>query len=164
MCHRSCRHFEDRVRIVNMDNLAHPEYMMFKQRLKSFTSWPPQLNQKKTDLAHAGLFYSNVSDRVVCFACGVMLYGWNPQDNPWLEHCKYAAGHCAYLNMVGDFGLFVPMHGDSNTHRVSNEVLDQQRITPFSLWTRGNAAGLDTPDAGNTGTSYNDSADRTDKE
>lgn len=135
-----------------MDNLAHPEYLLFKHRLKSFTSWPPQLSQNKTDLAQAGLFYNNVSDRVVCFACGVMLYEWKPHDDPWIEHCKHAR-HCVYLNMVGGARLFLPQHDGSNTRGVpatSNEMLHQQRTNPSNpfrgLWAQGATAGLDSPD------------------
>ena len=148
---RNCRQFEDRLRIDNMDlgNLAHPEYLMFKQRLESFTSWPPQLSQDKTVLAQAGLFYSNVSDRVVCFACGVKLYGWKSDDDPWMEHHKHAS-HCVYLNMVGSDRILERQHDGSNTPGLSSyEMFHQQRTTPSStsrgLWTHSEA-GIDSPD------------------
>ena len=141
----NCCHFEGRLRIDNMDlgNLAHPEYLLFKQRLKSFTSWPPQLRQDKTVLAQAGLFYSNVSDRVVCFACGVKLYGWKSHDDPWIEHYNYAR-HCVYLNMVGSDRLSAHQHDWS-----SYEMLHHERTTQSNASSElcaHSEAGLDNPD------------------
>ena len=131
---------------MDLGNLAHPEYLLFKQRLKSFTSWPPQLSQDKTVLAQAGLFYSNVSDRVVCFACGVNLYGWKSHDEPWIEHYKYAR-HCLYLNMVGNDRLSADKHD-----RPSYQMSQQERTTlsgaSSELWTHSQG-GLDSPDVWN---------------
>lgn len=85
---------------MGLNFLAYPDYLSFKQRVNSFTWWPHQLAQKNINLAHAGFFYSNMGDKVTCFACGVKLYGWNIRDDPWIEHYKYAR-HCVYLEMVG---------------------------------------------------------------
>lgn len=132
---------------MEISKVAHPDYAMFKQRLESFTLWPPQLSQKKTDLAHAGLFYSNVSDRVTCFACGVMLYGWKPQDDPWIEHYHHTK-RCVYLNMVGGVRLLVHDHGGPGCLWAKpKEVLARQSTTPpnplHGAWTH---AGMDEPD------------------
>ena len=97
--------------------------MMFKHRLNSYSSWPPQIAQTKQDLAHAGLFYSNVSDRVTCFACGVMLYGWKIRDDPWIEHYNHVRD-CFYLNMVGGVRLVVhdrPIAGTNPDKREDRE-------------------------------------------
>ena len=75
--------------------------------MKTFTAWPPKLAQCKHDLASAGLFYSNVCDKVTCFACGVMLYGWKTKDNPWIEHYTHSKD-CVYLKTVGGVRLVVP--------------------------------------------------------
>ncbi len=29
------------------------------------------------------------ADRCVCFACESALYNWDPDDDPWAEHCKW---------------------------------------------------------------------------
>ena len=98
---------------MGLNILAYPDYLLFKHRVVSFKSWPPQLSQKNTDLANAGFFYSNVSDRVTCFACGVRLYGWKIRDDPWIEHYKNAK-HCLYLNMVGGVRIVEPKHGGTD--------------------------------------------------
>lgn len=85
---------------MDYNNLAHPRYLSYNDRLETFTRWPPQLVQTKWLLAHAGFFYSNENDKVTCFACGVNIYGWKTQDEPWREHHKYSS-HCRYLNVVG---------------------------------------------------------------
>ena len=74
---------------MDMQQIAHPEYVLFKDRLATYSLWPPQLTQTDYKLAQAGLFYSNVSDRVTCFACRILLWGWKEDDDPWLEHYKH---------------------------------------------------------------------------
>ena len=78
----------------------HPQYLWYKDRLATFTMWPPQLMQNKRTLARCGLFYGNVSDHVTCFSCGLTLYGWKPTDNPWIEHYRLSKD-CSYLKLVG---------------------------------------------------------------
>lgn len=78
----------------------HPQYIWFENRLCTFTMWPPQLAQNKRTMARCGLFYSNVSDRVTCFSCGVTLFGWKLEDDPWIEHQRLSKD-CLYLQMVG---------------------------------------------------------------
>lgn len=90
---------------MDANKLVYPDYLLFKRRLQSFTAWPPQISQQKTDLANAGFFYSNVSDKVTCFACGVVLCGWRPWDDPWIEHDRHTRS-CLYLKMVGGVRLF----------------------------------------------------------
>ena len=106
---------------MDLHNLAHPEYSFFKDRLASYSLWPPQLSQSDYSLAHAGLFYSNVSDRVTCFACGIMLWGWKSNDDPWLEHFIHGK-NCFYMKMVGG----VRLKGLSGTPAMSSK--------PYDLW------------------------------
>ena len=124
-----------------MDSIAHPEYLLFKDRLKTFTAWPPQLSQRKENLSHAGLFYSNVSDRVTCFACGVMLYGWKPRDDPLIEHYNHAR-HCVYLQMIGGVRLFVLPHGSS----VPSGVRDKTYSSSTFAKPRADTVDKDQPD------------------
>lgn len=39
------------------------------------------------------------SDKVRCFHCDVLLYNWEPEDNPWVEHAKWYPG-CQYVRLV----------------------------------------------------------------
>ena len=106
---------------MDLQKLAYPEYISFKDRLASYSLWPPQLSQSDYSLAHAGLFYSNVSDRVTCFACGVMLWGWKADDDPWLQHYKHGR-NCFYMKMVGG----VRLEDNCSTPAMSTK--------PYEMW------------------------------
>ena len=121
---------------MDKSNLAHPHYLMYKSRLKTFATWPPQLAQTKWELARAGFLYRNESDKVTCFACGVSLYGWKTEDDPWREHNKHS-GNCPYLNIVCTFD------GDGNRgDRIMDNILQDQSNEWFP-----NNVTMDEPDA-----------------
>ncbi|XP_060586406.1 baculoviral IAP repeat-containing protein 7-B-like [Ruditapes philippinarum] len=67
----------------------HPEYQTFEARLGSFTNWPPHMIQTPNQLAEAGLYHTGHEDRVRCFACDGGLQHWDPEDDPWTEHCRW---------------------------------------------------------------------------
>ena len=35
-------------------------------------------------------------DNVCCFACDASLWCWDPEDDPWIEHCRLSPT-CPYL-------------------------------------------------------------------
>ncbi|XP_053396579.1 death-associated inhibitor of apoptosis 1-like [Mercenaria mercenaria] len=70
-------------------NYRHPEYQTLQSRLSSFRSWPQHMIQTPQQLADAGLFYTGFEDRVRCFACDGGLQRWDPDDDPWTEHCRW---------------------------------------------------------------------------
>ena len=140
-----------------------PQYIRYEDRLASFAAWPPQISQNKTTLARCGLFYSNVSDHVNCFSCGVTLYGWKPEDNPWREH-KRLSKNCIYLSMVGvDVDLDIPNHyqwietttsedinqkkGDewkplTSNHTMCNATRNIWQKSPQVSWTKSQAVSI----------------------
>jgi hypothetical protein len=67
-------------------------------RLRSYRGWPAQVRQTPRALAAAGLLYTGNGDRCKCFWCGGELYGWNPDDDPWVEHEKWFP-HCGFLRI-----------------------------------------------------------------
>lgn len=77
----------------------YPELSRPYAREKTFRWWPIALNQKPKDLVDAGFFYTNIGDRVTCFSCGIAIGQWEPTDDPWLEHIKYA-DNCEYLRLM----------------------------------------------------------------
>jgi baculoviral IAP repeat-containing protein 7/8 len=79
------------------DEVAHPEYRLPSQRIKTFVTWPVALRQKPEDLVRAGFYYSGQSDYTICFSCGVLVGNWEPTDNPWVEHEKLLLKPCNYL-------------------------------------------------------------------
>ncbi|KAM0683508.1 hypothetical protein MDAP_001077 [Mitosporidium daphniae] len=82
------------------DEVACPLVTMHleRSRLFSFTSgWPhkddglQEFKASPFSLAASGFFfYPSLSsnDQVVCYQCGLALSGWEPDDDPWFEHCK----------------------------------------------------------------------------
>lgn len=75
------------------------EFITLDARLKTFQTWPPGLSQKPKDLAEAGLYYTGVSDEVKCFHCDGGLKGWEPNDNPWIEHAKWYP-YCRHIILL----------------------------------------------------------------
>lgn len=86
------------------DNLAQriaqfPAYKLEAARLRTYNDWPKALKQTPEQLSDAGFFYTKISDRVVCFNCGMGLRSWDDEDAPWEEHAKYSP-NCEYLILV----------------------------------------------------------------
>lgn len=126
-------------------HLAHPSYVYFRKRLDSFASWPPQMRPKPCDLAHAGYFYTNLSDKVCCFACGLMMHDWNRDDDPWLEHHRHTR-HCVYLKMVGGVRLWSESSTCQESRRNPRE--NSNASTSAKVFLRKDIAlGIDEPDA-----------------
>ncbi|KAL4225552.1 hypothetical protein ACF0H5_016240 [Mactra antiquata] len=67
----------------------HPDYRLHSARLATFDSWPSTHGQTPEQLADAGLFYTGYDDLVRCFSCDGGLRRWEPDDNPWIEHCRW---------------------------------------------------------------------------
>ncbi|XP_060600378.1 baculoviral IAP repeat-containing protein 3-like [Ruditapes philippinarum] len=67
----------------------HPEYRTMEARLLTFTNWPRHMIQTPQRLAEAGLYYIGIDDHVRCFACDGGLRRWDPEDDPWTEHCRW---------------------------------------------------------------------------
>ncbi|GAB1598629.1 hypothetical protein Ahia01_000140100 [Argonauta hians] len=81
------------------------EYYMHleTERLQTFTSWPFQEGCSCTPeaMAAAGFYYCGSDkdpDYVRCFACQKELDGWEPQDDPWLEH-KSHSKNCKFVKL-----------------------------------------------------------------
>lgn len=66
-----------------------PELQTMQARLNTFTNWPGTLQQTPEILADAGMYYTGTDDCVRCFACDGGLQRWDPQDDPWIEHCRW---------------------------------------------------------------------------
>lgn len=90
------------LRILGIDTMYKAEYPHFKHlsaRLRSFDTWPVGIAQKRENLAAAGFVYFGVSDALVCYHCGVSLSGWEPNDDPWIEHSKKSP-QCQHVIMT----------------------------------------------------------------
>lgn len=69
--------------------LEFPEYGIELARLRSFDEWPRSMKQKPEQLSDAGFFYTEKSDRVICFSCGGGLRDWDEKDDPWEQHALW---------------------------------------------------------------------------
>ncbi|KAL8562474.1 hypothetical protein ACOMHN_008618 [Nucella lapillus] len=76
-----------------------PSMAVEPERLATFVSWPAQMKQKPAVLAQAGLYYIGDGDKVKCFHCDVLLYNWEPEDDPYEEHARWFPD-CQYLRLV----------------------------------------------------------------
>lgn len=57
-------------------------------RRASFEEWPGV--QDKDVMAENGFYFNGRADSVNCFYCGIGLQNWEPKDEPWAEHGKFA--------------------------------------------------------------------------
>lgn len=80
----------------------YPEYVNFTERFATFNEWPKFLKgPSKRDLARAGFIYTQIGDKVTCFSCGMTLKNWEPLDDAYNEHLRWAKC-CPYAKMVTD--------------------------------------------------------------
>lgn len=63
-----------------------------ENRLKSFSKDWPHTRLSPEKLARSGFYHTPTPqhpDRCICFICESALYNWDPDDDPWEEHCKW---------------------------------------------------------------------------
>ncbi|KAK7503063.1 hypothetical protein BaRGS_00005689 [Batillaria attramentaria] len=68
-------------------------------RLETFESWPAQMKQRPEQLSQAGLYYIGDSDKTKCFHCDGLLYNWEPDDDPFVEHARWFP-QCQYIRLI----------------------------------------------------------------
>ncbi|KAK3580654.1 hypothetical protein CHS0354_017925 [Potamilus streckersoni] len=66
-----------------------PVYSSYQVRLSTFANFPAIYGADVHRMAAAGLYYTGHHDMVRCYACGGALKSWEPEDDPWEEHCKW---------------------------------------------------------------------------
>ncbi|XP_076309065.1 baculoviral IAP repeat containing deterin [Tachypleus tridentatus] len=74
-----------------------------KNRLESFKNWPFELDCNCTPekLAGSGFYYCPTDrepDLVRCYVCFKELDGWEPEDDPWKEHCSHSK-KCLFVKL-----------------------------------------------------------------
>ncbi|XP_060069244.1 baculoviral IAP repeat-containing protein 3-like [Ylistrum balloti] len=82
--------------------LAHPRFSLYADRIKTFSSWPTDLNQQPHDLVAAGFFYQGTADIVTCYSCGGSLKEWEPVDDPMIEHAHWFPSCQFLLQLKGE--------------------------------------------------------------
>lgn len=83
---------------VKVDSIPMETMKMYKEseRLKSFNDWPFKDDCLCTArmMAEAGFYHTpsnNEPDLVTCCVCYKELDGWEPTDDPWVEHKSHSA-------------------------------------------------------------------------
>lgn len=76
-----------------------PEFAIETIRLRTFDDWPKIMKQKPEAMSDAGFFYTQISDRVLCFSCGGGICKWEENDDPWEQHAIWYS-KCEYLLLV----------------------------------------------------------------
>ena len=87
-------------------------FVTMQSRLKTYPyNWSPEFCPlSASSLAEAGFFYSGLLQRqlepgkqpetlydgVTCFHCGLKIFDWKPQDDPWKEHFRWSK-ECYFL-------------------------------------------------------------------
>ena len=71
----------------------------YKNRQRTFDTYPKQMLPDKFQLARAGLYYTGKSDICQCFRCHVKLNSWERDDDAIKEHFKLSS-NCEYMKMV----------------------------------------------------------------
>jgi hypothetical protein len=80
-------------------NRKKKNYHFCEERLRSFQNCnKSNMNVNTCDLVKAGFYYNGdgTNDSVKCFSCDVELVGWEPSDDPMVEHCKNEP-NCKYV-------------------------------------------------------------------
>ncbi|KAL3882756.1 hypothetical protein ACJMK2_029067 [Sinanodonta woodiana] len=75
-----------------------PEYSSYQVRLSTFANFPAIYGVDVHRIAAAGLYYTGHEDIVRCYACDGALKRWEPEDDPWEEHCKWFPD-CPHLEL-----------------------------------------------------------------
>jgi hypothetical protein len=83
------------------NNALETEFSNYDERLKSFKNWPANLKQTPIKLANVGFYYIGGDDKVKCYKCGVILYRWEDDDDPFEGHQEHSP-NCEHLKVIED--------------------------------------------------------------
>ena len=120
-----------------------------EKRLETFSSWPRGLRQNGLTMAKAGFYYTGLGDNVRCYHCDGGLYGWMPNDCPWIEHARWYP-HCPHLNLIK--GRKFAQDIERGNNPVGRQTSERSIMSPVSEASEANSArseaihGADIPD------------------
>ena len=87
-----------------------------------------------TSVWEAGFYYTGVSDRVVCFCCGLEVHDWSRNDDPWVVHARYSSKCPFLLQKKGED--FANNHAGASQMRTGKALMSskQARLESFEKW------------------------------
>ncbi|XP_069125175.1 uncharacterized protein [Argopecten irradians] len=94
------------------DRPKHMKYSAITVRMSSFKGWSSYTGQHPRELASAGFFYAGYADLVTCWFCNVRLQQWDTNDDPWIEHAKFAPT-CLFLRRNNGDEFIALVHEDN---------------------------------------------------
>lgn len=71
------------------NDFIHPRYKYYLRRRDSFNYMPIELSTRKCWFAAGGFFYSEITNHVHCYACGLTISNWGPETDPWVLHNRH---------------------------------------------------------------------------
>ena len=68
-----------------------------RARTYTFLNWP-SITPSAQEMAYAGWWYTNITDRVICIHCDAMFHNWSETDRPYEVH-RLRSPQCYYIRM-----------------------------------------------------------------
>jgi hypothetical protein len=122
-----------------------PDYQNYEARLETFRNYSPSLPLSKQDLAAAGFIFQKEPDFTECFACNMVLKGWEEGDNPMDEHRKLAPG-CPFVQTVDRAEIALPYEFPMlPSQRQGHGLLSVDTNEPKFTLTDSDDLGLESP-------------------
>ncbi|MDD7805837.1 MAG: RING-HC finger protein [Endozoicomonas sp. (ex Botrylloides leachii)] len=136
---------------LSLNNPTSPHMQHYQTRQATFNdSWPTRIKATKEQIAKAGFFYLNESDKTKCFYCNGGLQNWDDNDDPFIEHAKWFP-RCAFI--ISTLGVTY-VKGILDRHPNLNRPLIRNPVTLDNLTATINSKQPDnTPHTTHTTTS-----------
>ncbi|XP_065340488.1 baculoviral IAP repeat-containing protein 7-B-like [Cloeon dipterum] len=84
----------------------YPEFAIYTSRYNSFDFLPNIDTKTAIALSRAGFFYTGIGNQVVCFHCNLVMKEWDPNDDPYVKHCRLNAD-CRHLMLCNGKSSYV---------------------------------------------------------
>jgi hypothetical protein len=107
--HRDCKDVRDKKstsivfskRKVSRFDAVYGNMSSAVDRIRSYSTWPDQIQQDVQRMVKCGLFYSGRSDLTICFHCGCQIIKWKKDDDPFQRHLLENI-ECVYARFMAD--------------------------------------------------------------
>lgn len=84
-----------------VDQPRHPNFKQHLLRYESYKYWSLANKHRPVTLAQAGFYYSQISDRIICFSCSGGIRNMTENDDIWILHARFY-GDCDHLKYWKD--------------------------------------------------------------
>ncbi|KAL8025997.1 hypothetical protein ABFX02_O011700 [Erythranthe guttata] len=118
--------------IVKRYNPAHPAYASLSARVESYKNWPKGIKLDPPILSEAGLFYTGLGDKLICFQCGGGLHQWEESDDPWRVHALHFP-KCGHVVLTKGHEFIAEVLG-SRSSELSSEVMSTHSDASSSVF------------------------------